>query len=198
MLPALSTAGNTTGAASCASIRPGRRPLASSASTIAAIWSVPLSIPPAGPTASSRRRSEGRITMTSFPTHRIYCCAIVAALATVTAIPAFAQQARTGDSERISVAGGLDFRNAYMLRGVRQDDTDTISWPSAEVGLRLHAADRGRTSARVRVGTFNSVHNGWAGSSGPSGKAWYESDIYTTLSLAFANTLAIDTTFTHY
>jgi len=136
--------------------------------------------------------------MTSFPTHRIYCCAIVAALATVTAIPAFAQQARSGDSERISVAGGLDFRNAYMLRGVRQDDTGTITWPSAEVGLRLHAADRGLTSARVRVGTFNSVHNGWAGSSGPSGKRWYESDVYGTLSLAFGKSVALDTTYTSY
>ena len=114
------------------------------------------------------------------------------------ATPLFAQQASAVDDQRVSVAAGLDVRNAYMFRGVRQDDSGTITWPSAEVGLRLHAADHGLTSARVRVGTFNSVHSGWAGSSGPSGKSWYESDIYTTLSLAFANALAIDTTFTHY
>jgi hypothetical protein len=70
-----------------------------------------------------------------------------------------------------------------MFRGVRQDDTGTITWPSAEVGLRLRAADRGLTSARVRVGTWNSLHSGWAGADGPSGKRWYESDVYTTLSL---------------
>src|SRR5207253_1934338 len=80
---------------------------------------------------------------------------------------------------------GIDVRNVYMFRGVRQDDTGTITWPSAEVGLRLHAADRGLTSARIRVGTFNSLHSGWAGSDGPSSKRWYESDIYSTLSLAF-------------
>jgi hypothetical protein len=123
---------------------------------------------------------------------------ILASLVTMTAMPLFAQQTRSIDSERISVAGGLDFRNAYMFRGVRQDDTGTITWPSAEVGLRLHAADRGLTSARVRVGTFNSLHSGWAGSSGPSGKRWYESDVYGTLSLAFAKSVALDTTYTSY
>jgi hypothetical protein len=123
---------------------------------------------------------------------------ILASLVTMTAMPLFAQQTRSIDSERISVAGGLDFRNAYMFRGVWQDDTGTITWPSAEVGLRLHAADRGLTSARVRVGTFNSLHSGWAGSSGPSGKRWYESDVYGTLSLAFAKSVALDTTYTSY
>jgi len=116
---------------------------------------------------------------------------------TMTGVPLFAQ-ARSVDSDRISVAGRLDLRNAYMFRGVRQDDTGTITWPSAEVGLRLHAADHGVTSARIRVGTFNSLHSGWSGSSGPSGNRWYESDVYTTLSLGFANALALDTTYTAY
>ena len=114
------------------------------------------------------------------------------------ATPVFAQQASAVDDQRVSVAAGLDVRNAYMFRGVRQDDSGTITWPSAEVGLRLHAADHGLTSARVRVGTFNSVHSGWAGSSGPSGKSWYESDVYGTLSLAFARSFALDSTYTAY
>ena len=110
--------------------------------------------------------------------------------------PLFAQQ--PGTDPRMSVAGSVDVRNAYMFRGVRQDDTGTITWPSAEVGLRLHAADHGLTNVRIRVGTFNSVESGWAGSSGPSGKAWYESDVYGTLSLGFANAVAVDTTYTGY
>ena len=122
----------------------------------------------------------------------------VVATVLLTARPLWAQQTQRANDERITVAGALDFRNAYMFRGVRQDDTGTIAWPSAEVGLRLHAADRGLTSARVRVGTFNSVHSGWAGSGGPSGKRWYESDVYTTLSLSFANAFAFDTTYTAY
>ena len=123
---------------------------------------------------------------------------VLTVVLTLNAMPLFAQQASTVDDRRVSVAAGLDVRNAYMFRGVRQDDTGTITWPSAEVGLGLHAADRGLTSARVRVGTFNSLHSGWAGSDGPAAKRWYESDVYGTLSLGFANALALDTTYTNY
>ena len=123
---------------------------------------------------------------------------VLSACLILNAVPLFAQQASTVGDQRVSVAGGIDFRNVYMFRGVRQDDTGTITWPSAEVGLRLRAADRGLTSARVRVGTFNSLHSGWAGADGPSGKRWFESDVYTTLSLGFANAVALDTTYTAY
>lgn len=123
---------------------------------------------------------------------------MLAAFVSLQAIPLFAQQARTLDTQGISVAGDIDFRNAYLFRGVRQDDTGLVTWPSAEIGVPLHSADRGLTSARVRVGTFNSLHSGWTGSDGPAGKRWYESDVYTTLSLAFAKSLAIDTTYTSY
>lgn len=111
---------------------------------------------------------------------------MLAAFVSLQAIPLFAQQARTLDTQGISVAGDIDFRNAYLFRGVRQDDTGLVTWPSAEIGVPLHSADRGLTGARVRVGTFNSLHSGWTGSDGPAGKRWYESDLYTTLSLAFA------------
>lgn len=123
---------------------------------------------------------------------------IVAGVLMAWGSPLCAQQGAAVDDQRISVAGVLDVCNAYMFRGVRQDDTGTITWPSAEVGLRVHAAEHGLTSARVRVGTFNSLHTGWTGSSGPSGKSWYESDVYTTLSLGIANTVALDATFTGY
>jgi hypothetical protein len=113
-------------------------------------------------------------------------------------IPAFAQQTRAVNDERVTVAGGFDFRNVYMFRGVRQDDTGTITWPSAEVGLLLHRADHGLTSTRVHVGTWNSLHSGWAGSDGPSGKRWYESDVYTTLALGFGSATTVNTTFTAY
>ena len=136
--------------------------------------------------------------MTSFLIRLRQGFALAAAIATFSATPALAQQARPADTEAFSVAGTLDVRNAYLFRGVRQDDTGTITWPSAEIGLRLHAADRGLTAARVRVGTFNSLHSGWAGSSGPSAKRWYESDVYGALSLAFAKSVALDTIYTSY
>ena len=121
---------------------------------------------------------------------------IFAAALMLISTPAHAQQTAAGDL--VSVAVNLDFRNAYMFRGVRQDDSGVITWPSAAVGLRLHDADSGLTSARVSVGTWNSLHSGWAGSDGPSGKRWYESDVYTTLSLGFDNAATLNTTFTAY
>ena len=83
---------------------------------------------------------------------------IICVTATVisTAIPLWAQQAQTVNAERITVAGSLDFRNVYMFRGIRQDDTGVITWPAVEVALRLHSADHGLTNVRVHVGTFNS------------------------------------------
>lgn len=123
---------------------------------------------------------------------------IFAALIVLNAMPLLGQQARPIDDQRVTVAGSLDFSNAYVFRGVRQDDTGTITWPSAEVGLRLHSGDHGLTSARVYVGTWNSLHSGWGGSDGPAGKRWYESDVYTTVSLGFSNTLTLDTRYTAY
>jgi hypothetical protein len=122
----------------------------------------------------------------------------LAALMTIEVVPASAQQTPTVADERVTVAGGLDFRNVYMFRGVRQDDTGVIAWPNAEVGVRLHSGNTGLTSARLRVGTWNSVHSGWAGSDGPSGKRWYESDIYATVALGFGNAATLNTTYTTY
>jgi hypothetical protein len=96
------------------------------------------------------------------------------------------------------VAGSIDFRNVYMFRGIRQDDTGTIMWPAAEIGLRLHGGDRGLTGVRARVGSWNSLHSGWAGTDGPSGKRWYQADIYATLALEFSDAVSLDTTYTAY
>ena len=112
--------------------------------------------------------------------------------------PLWAQQAQAVNGERITVAGSIDFRNAYMFRGIRQDDTGVITWPAVEVALRLHSADHGLTNVRVHVGSWNSLHSGWAGADGPSGKRWYESDVYATLALGFGNAATLDTTYTAY
>ena len=126
---------------------------------------------------------------------------VIFALATATAViaaPVSAQQSTPADTRTVAIAGALDVRNAYMFRGIRQDDTGVITWPAAELALRLHSANRGLTNVRVHVGTFNSLHSGWAGSDGLSGKRWYESDVYTTLALGFGNGLTVGTTYTAY
>jgi hypothetical protein len=132
--------------------------------------------------------------------HRCHTLVIfaLATAAAVIAAPASAQQSTPADTRTVAITGALDVRNAYMFRGIRQDDTGVITWPAAEVALRLHSADNGLTSVRVHVGTFNSLHSGWAGSDGLSGKRWYESNVYTTLALGFGNGLTVGTTYTAY
>jgi hypothetical protein len=132
-----------------------------------------------------------------FRMQRVRLIVVVAALMLIS-IPARAQQTRAVGDELVSIPLNLDFRNAYMFRGVRQDDSGVITWPSAEIGVRLHSGNGGMTSARASVGTWNSFHSGWAGSDGPSGKQWYESDVYTTLSLGFSDVATLNTTFTAY
>jgi len=122
----------------------------------------------------------------------------LAMAAAVIATPSFAQQNAPPDSGAVSIAGAIDIRNVYMFRGIRQDDTGVITWPAVNVGLRLYSAERGLTNVRVHVGSFNSVNSGWTGSGGLSGKRWYESDVYATLSLGFGKSIALDTTYSAY
>jgi hypothetical protein len=147
-------------------------------------------------TISDSRRDAAMMSMFSARTWS--GVVVIAATVMFTARPSLAQQAQTTNDRSVTVAGAIDFRNAYMFRGIRQDDTGTIMWPAAEIGLRLHSADHGLTSARVRVGSWNSLHSGWTGSDGPSGKRWYESDTYATLALGFGNAATLDTTYTAY
>jgi hypothetical protein len=114
------------------------------------------------------------------------------------ALPAFAQQAPAPSPERVAITGGIDFVNSYMFRGIRQDDTGPITWPHAEVGLRLHTADRGVRRITANVGSWNSLNRGWTGSQGPSGKRWYESDVYATLALSFGQGVTLGSTYTAY
>jgi hypothetical protein len=116
----------------------------------------------------------------------------------VLASPAFAQQASATSSERVAIIGGIDFVNSYMFRGIRQDDTGPITWPHAELGLALHTGDRRLRRIAVNVGSWNSLNRGWTGSQGPSGKRWYESDVYTTLGLSFGQGVTLGSTYTTY
>lgn len=135
--------------------------------------------------------------MTSMLRTHYRCWIVLAATFLLIPTPVRAQQTQTADAA-VSVAANLDFRNAYVFRGVRQDDSGVITWPSAEIGLRLRRANTGLTSTRVSVGIWNSLHNGWAGSDGLSGKRWYESDVYTTVAFGFSNAATLNTTFRAY
>ena len=46
----------------------------------------------------------------------------------------------------LTCVGNVDFTNAYMFRGIRQDDTKVIIQPSAELDIALQSADKGLKS----------------------------------------------------
>jgi hypothetical protein len=119
---------------------------------------------------------------------------LVACLAT----PAAAQDADDPNPGAITISGAIDFTNAYMFRGIRQDDEGLITWPYFDLGLALYSGDGGLKSVGVNLGTWNSLHTGPTGSDGPSGKLWYESDFYATLGLGFGGGVSLGTTYTAY
>jgi hypothetical protein len=116
---------------------------------------------------------------------------------TVSAAPAAAQDDNP-NMGAISFSGGIDFLNAYFFRGIIQDDTGVISWPYGELGFALYEGDEGLTGVSAAVGTWNSLHTGDAGSDGPSGKVWYESDFYASLGLDFSGGSSLGMTYTAY
>jgi hypothetical protein len=123
------------------------------------------------------------------------------------ALPAAAQDqaASNPNPGAIHITGATDFTNAYMFRGIRQDDTRVITWPYFDLGLALYSGGGAVKSAAVDFGTWNSIHSGDTGARSNTtglgcacGKAWYESDFYTTLGLGFGGGTSLATTYTAY
>ena len=113
------------------------------------------------------------------------------------AAPAAAQPADPNPGA-ITISGATDFANAYMFRGIRQEDENLIVWPYFDLGIALHSGDGFVKSVGVNIGTWNSLHRGLSGSSGSSGKLWYESDFYATFGVGFGGGFSLGTTYTAY
>lgn len=129
----------------------------------------------------------------------MFAIAVLALLACFPAMAA-AQTPTPPDLNRgnITLSSNFDFVNAYMFRGLRQDDTRVIMWPSADAGIRLHSGTGTVKEAVLHIGSWNSLHTGAMGSQGPTGRLWYESDFYSTLSLDVADGINLATTYTAY
>ncbi|HKE83230.1 MAG TPA: hypothetical protein VKB50_05735 [Vicinamibacterales bacterium] len=97
----------------------------------------------------------------------------------------------------LKLTSGFDVTNAYLFRGIPQDDTGVIMWPYADLGITLHHGDGALGNVGVNVGMWNSLHTGLAGLDG-LGKLWYESDFYTTLALGFGKGTSLGVTYTAY
>ena len=121
-----------------------------------------------------------------------------AALVLITCLAAEATAQTAPNRGRITFVGGLDFANTYMFRGLRQDDTRLIMWPYAEAIADLYSATDGLTRVTLHIGTWNSLHTGITGRWGPSGKMWYESDLYGTIAFGFDPGVSVAATYTAY
>jgi hypothetical protein len=118
----------------------------------------------------------------------------------VGASPAWSQDPDPTDPNpgNLTLTGGIDFLNAYLFRGIRQDDTGVAMWPYGDLGIALRSGDGLFKIVSVNVGLWNSLHTGQAGSDGPSGKLWYESDFYATFGLGFGKGTSLGVTYTAY
>jgi hypothetical protein len=112
--------------------------------------------------------------------------------------PPAAAQSPDPNPGALTISGATDVTNAYMFRGIRQEDENLIVWPYFDLGIALHSGDGLLKSVGVNIGTWNSLHRGLSGSSGPSGKLWYESDFYVTFGVGFGHGFALGTTYTAY
>jgi Bacterial protein of unknown function (Gcw_chp) len=133
------------------------------------------------------------------PCGKARCQALVAvALLFLTASPTWAQGSADPNSGNLTLTGGIDFLNAYLFRGIPQDDTGVVMWPYGDLGISLHSGEGIFKSAGVNVGLWNSLHTGDAGLDGPSEKLWYESDFYATFGLGFGAGTSLGVTYTAY
>jgi hypothetical protein len=124
------------------------------------------------------------------------CAAAIVAAAPTAAV---AQDAPAEpNAGNLTLSAGIDALNTYMFRGIRQDDTEVITWPYADLGMSFYSGDGALKSVGANIGSWNSLHTGAAGADGPSGKVWYESDFYATLGLGFGGGVSLGTTYTAY
>lgn len=121
---------------------------------------------------------------------------VAAALGVPTA--AAAQSPVGPDPGKISLVGGFDVTNAYMFRGLRQDDTRVIMFPFVEASVDVHDDDDGLVDVALLIGSWNSLHTGAAGATGPSGKLWYESRFYSGAAFTFGPGVRVAGTYTAY
>jgi hypothetical protein len=119
--------------------------------------------------------------------------ALVACLST----PAAAQDADPNPGA-ITVAGAFDLTNAYMFRGIPQDESGVIFWPYFDLGLAVYSGDGGLKNVTINFGTWNSLHTGDAGLDSSAEKLWYESDFYATVGFGLGGGTSIGATYTAY
>jgi hypothetical protein len=124
--------------------------------------------------------------------------ALGAAAALLWATPASAQGTDPNPGA-MTLTANFEVVNAYMFRGIPQDESRVIMWPSADLGIALFSGDGGLKSIGVNIGTWNSLHTGDAGLNNlVNGKMWYESDFYATVGFGLSGGTTAAVTYTAY
>jgi hypothetical protein len=85
------------------------------------------------------------------------------------------------DAKRVTLTAGIDVANAYLFRGIFQEDSGTIVPPFADVGVSLYQGDGALSSVTANGGIWNSLHSGPSGSGTDGRSAWYEADYYAAV-----------------
>ena len=86
--------------------------------------------------------------------------------------------AEAAPSKPVTLTAGVDFTNAYVFRGILQEDSGFIAQPWADVAITAYSGKGALKALTLNFGNWDSQH------SGPTGK-WYESDYYGSATFAF-------------
>src|SRR5688500_244507 len=139
----------------------------------------------------------------------------IAALAFAACVPAMAAAQTIGPAQtaddanpgKVSLVATYDFTNAYMFRGLLQNDLHMTPdgpengvwmFPFAEARFDLHDDDDGVNDVALRIGSWNGLSTGGAGTAGPSGKLWYESRFYSAVDVTFGTGITVGGGYTAY
>jgi hypothetical protein len=88
------------------------------------------------------------------------------------------------DASPWSLSLSVTATNAYIFRGITEEDRGVIVQPAAELDYLAHKGDGWLKEASLGLGTFDSFHSGPTGTGGDtaeSPKAWYEADVYLVM-----------------
>jgi hypothetical protein len=119
-------------------------------------------------------------------------------LSATLAASAHAQETLDAASSAVAVSGGVDLTTHYMFRGVRQNSTGIVVWPSAALAARVLASDGVVKRVDAKVGFWNSLNTGDTGSDGPAGRLWYESRVSASLAVQFSGRVSVTAGYTAY
>jgi hypothetical protein len=125
----------------------------------------------------------------------VACPLVVASLAVVTS--ANGQSTSGPNTGAVTLTGRYDVVNAFLFRGLPQDDTGVIMQPEASLAFALHSGEGGLKGVRATVGTWNSLHTGIAGTDG-LGRLWYWSEFRAGLDVEFAGGVSVGGRYTAY